>query len=62
MRPQACDQTILIDTRLTTPPDGAGAPWVERWTYDQCTTKADVDMTFTPSAKGGTTWSASLVK
>lgn len=62
LRPQGCDKTILTDTRLTSPPDGAGAPWVERWAYDQCATKAEVEMTFTPSDKGGTTWRASLVK
>jgi hypothetical protein len=63
LRPQGCDHTTLTDTRLTSPPDGAGTPWVERWTYDQCAVKAEVDMTFTPSANGGgTTWNASLVK
>lgn len=61
-RPAGCERTILIDTLLTTPPEGAGSSWIERWTFDQCTTRADVEMTFTPSPKGGTAWSAKLVR
>lgn len=61
-RPLGCERTILIDTLLTAAPDGAGATWVERWTFDQCSARADVEMTFTPSPKGGTTWSGKLVR
>jgi hypothetical protein len=62
LRPPTCARTILTDTRVTAPPEGAAAPWVERWTFDQCATATDVEMTFTPAAKGGTTWSVTLVK
>jgi hypothetical protein len=62
IQPQDCDKTILVDTLLTVPPDAAGAAWTERWTFDRCTARAEVDMVFTPSPKGGTTWSAKLVR
>ncbi len=58
--PKDCRQRYVVDTRTTTPPERSGS-WVERWTYDLCGTKVDVDMTFTPSARGGTDWSARLV-
>jgi hypothetical protein len=59
-RPQGCDKTIVTDTRITAPPERSG--WVERWTYDLCGAKAEVEMTFTTSDRGGTNWSAKLVK
>jgi hypothetical protein len=62
MLPPTCERTILIDTLLTNPPDGAGGPWVERWTFDQCGARTDVEMTFTPSSRSGTTWAARLAK
>ncbi len=61
-RPEVCAQTILIDTRVTAPPESAATPWTERWTFDQCAVRTDVEMRFTPSAKGGATWSGTLVK
>jgi hypothetical protein len=62
LRPETCGRTILVDTRVTAPPEGTAAPWIERWTFDQCAVATDVEMTFTPSAKGGAMWSGTLVK
>jgi hypothetical protein len=59
-RPQGCEKTIVTDTRLNAPPERSG--WVERWTYDLCGSKAEVEMTFTTSDRGGTNWNAKLVK
>ena len=59
--PKDCDRPIVTDTRLTGKLEGA-MPWNERWTFDLCGAKAEVDMSFTPSAGSGTTWGASLVK
>ena len=61
VRPASCDKTYVIETQVTRPADGAGV-WVERWTYDLCGTKAQTDMTFTPSGRGGTDWSATIVR
>jgi hypothetical protein len=61
VRPASCDKTFVTDTQVTRPRDSAGV-WVERWSYDLCGTKAQTDMTFTPSDRGGTTWSAAIVK
>jgi hypothetical protein len=59
--PKDCDRPIVTDTRLTTTLE-RNAPWNERWSFDLCGAKAEVEMTFTPSAGSGTTWGASLVK
>ena len=59
--PKDCDKPVVADTRLTSKLE-RGAPWTERWVFDLCGAKAEVEMTFTPSASSGTTWSASLVK
>jgi hypothetical protein len=59
-RPASCDKTYVVDTQVTKPKDSAGI-WVERWTYDLCGTKAQTDMTFTPSDRG-TTWGAKIVQ
>lgn len=60
-KPKNCDKQWVTDTKL------AGeykpnVPWVETWSYDMCGTKANVEMTFMPSATSGTTWSAKLQK
>jgi hypothetical protein len=60
VRPATCDKTYVIDTHVTKPADGAGV-WGERWTYDLCGTKAQTDMTFTPTNRG-TTWGAKIVQ
>ena len=61
LRPAGCEKSMVIDTRITEPPKDR-APWVERWSDDLCGTKAEIEMTFTPSDRGGTDWTASLVK
>lgn len=61
VRPANCDKTFVIDTQVTKPADSAGV-WVERWSYDLCGTKAQTDMTFTPSGRGGTDWAAKIVQ
>ena len=59
--PKDCDRPMVTDTRLSTKLE-RGMPWSERWSFDLCGAKAEVDMTFTPTAGSGTTWGASLVK
>ena len=61
VQPEGCEKAILVDTRVAAPPEGGG-PWRERWSFDLCSTAADVEMTFTPSSRGGTTWSAKLMR
>jgi hypothetical protein len=61
LRPPGCDKRIVTETRLVSKLQ-RGAPWQERWSFDLCGTKAEVAMTFTPSERGGTDWSAALVK
>jgi len=60
VRPATCDKTYVTDTQVTHPQDRGGM-WVERWSYDLCGTKAQTDMTFTPSDRG-TTWGAKIVQ
>jgi hypothetical protein len=59
--PKDCDKPVVADTRLTSKLERA-TPWTERWMFDLCGTRAEVEMTFTPSVSSGTTWSASLIK
>jgi hypothetical protein len=59
--PKDCDRPVVTDTRLSTKLE-RGMPWSERWSFDLCGTKAEVEMTFTPSPGSGTSWGASLVK
>jgi hypothetical protein len=59
--PKTCDKPVVADTRLTSKIE-RGVPWTERWVFDLCGTKAEVDMMFTPSASSGTSWTATLVK
>jgi hypothetical protein len=61
LSPKGCDKRVVVDTRLASPIE-RGKPWTERWVYDLCGTRAEVEMTFTPSEAGGTTWGATLVK
>jgi hypothetical protein len=60
--PQGCDKSIVADTRLAEPLTGAGRPWVELWTLDQCGKERHVEMRFIPSKGGGTRWVAKLIK
>lgn len=59
--PKGCDKRTVTETRLVSKIE-RGAPWQERWTYDLCGAKAEVEMTFTPAAGRGTTWGAKLIK
>jgi hypothetical protein len=61
LSPKGCDKRMVTETRLTSKLQ-RGAPWQERWSYDLCGTKAEVEMTFTPSESSGTSWSATLIK
>ena len=61
LTPQGCDKRIVTETRLVSKIE-RGAPWQERWFYDLCGAKAEVEMTFTPSPASGTTWGARLIK
>jgi hypothetical protein len=58
--PKGCTRSVVTDTKVTTPM--SGGLWQERWSLDQCGAKADVDVTFTNSPRGGTDWSVKLVK
>lgn len=59
--PKECDKRVVADTRVVSAIE-RGKPWTERWVYDLCGTRVEVEMTFTPSEGGGTTWGATLVK
>jgi len=61
LRPPGCDKTVIIDTRVATPPPARGSPWTERWTYDQCGSKGEVELTFRSSSQGAG-WDVKLVK
>jgi hypothetical protein len=60
--PKDCQHPVATDSKIVGPPPAANKPWRERWTFDVCGKKAEVDMNFTPSPNGGTDWSASPVK
>ena len=55
--PQGCERRFVTDTQLASKLE-RGVPWQERWHYDLCGAKAEVEMTFTPSEASGTTWAA----
>jgi hypothetical protein len=50
-----CQRYIVADTKITQQPQGAGG-WVERWDLAVCAATHAIEITFTPSAQGGTTW------
>lgn len=60
-RPQGCETQWVTDTRAVTAFNGRD-PWIERWSYNMCGSKAEIEMTFTPSKGAGTRWGAKLVK
>lgn len=59
--PADCERRMVIDTKLTSKYE-RGVPWTERWVYDLCGTRSEVDVTFTPSERSGTTWNVKAVK
>ncbi len=60
--PKECQHPVATDSKITGPPPTGGKPWRERWTFDACGKKAEVEINFTPSPNGGTDWAASPVK
>ncbi|MBV9626551.1 MAG: hypothetical protein JO230_00510 [Xanthobacteraceae bacterium] len=60
--PKECQHPVATDSKIIGPAPTGGKPWRERWTFDACGKKAEVDINFTPSPNGGTDWAASLVK
>ncbi len=59
-KPSGCHRAVVTDTSVVTPPQERN-PWVERWSFDLCGTQAAVELTFTPSVRGGTDWYAKLM-
>lgn len=59
--PQGCERRFVTETKLVSKLE-RGVPWQERWHYDLCGAKAEVEMTFTPSEASGTTWAAKLIE
>jgi hypothetical protein len=60
IRARDCERQWVTDTQVTTPIRGRN-PWVERWVYDLCGTRAELEMTFTPTDRG-TSWSVKRLK
>ncbi len=60
--PKECQHPVAADSKIIGPAPASNKPWRERWTFDVCGKKAEVDINFTPSPNGGTDWAASLVK
>ena len=54
-----CKGAQVRSTRVTSA-TGASQPWTEVWTMDVCGTSVDVNVTFSPSPKGGIDWSVVL--
>jgi hypothetical protein len=48
-----CNEVAITDTALTEKPR-VGQPWKERWSVYTCGDVQEVDVLFTPSARGGT--------
>src|SRR3954454_1879483 len=49
-----CKRVQVRDTRVTSGTGLSNTPWTEAWTMDACGTSVDVEIKFTPSAKGVT--------
>ena len=54
-----CKGAQVRNTRVTSA-TGASQPWTEVWSMDACGTSVDVNVTFSPSPKGGIDWSIVL--
>ncbi len=59
--PEGCQRRFVTETQLVSKLQ-RGVPWQERWHYDLCGAKAEVELTFTPSEASGTTWAAKLIE
>lgn len=55
-QPQGCERFVIADTVVIEPPPPAGGPWSESWAIVSCEARSSVEITFTPSPQGGTTW------
>lgn len=55
----ACDKPQITDTAVSAAPDRRGA-WGERWSFDLCGTKAEADIAFALSARGGVEWTVDV--
>lgn len=60
-KPGECANPQIVDTAVSTYPKDRSA-WIERWSFDLCGVKAAIDLTFTPSLRGGVDWTAQVVK
>ena len=54
-----CKGAQVRNTRVTST-TGASQPWTEVWSMDACGTLVDINVTFSPSPKGGIDWSIFL--
>jgi hypothetical protein len=57
-----CDKSWVTDTKEIEPYKNATTPWSERWSFDLCGTRAEVEMSFFPAGAGGTTFTAKLLR
>ena len=60
--PPGCDKSWVTDTREIEPYKDGNTPWSERWKFDLCGKNAEVEMSFTPAADAGTSFSSKLIK
>lgn len=49
-----CEEAAITDTEVTRAPPASGGAWTERWSVRTCDEVQTIDVTFTPSADGGT--------
>jgi len=59
-KPSGCHRAVVTNASVATPPQER-EPWVEHWAFDLCGTPAAVEVTFTPSVRGGTDWYTKLM-
>jgi hypothetical protein len=58
LAPGGCDiPGAMIDIAMGRMPERPGPPWGEVWTVPHCDERQPVTVPFTPSARGGATWS-----
>lgn len=54
--PEGCQSFVVADTAITQQPPPGGGGWTERWDIAACDHRSSVEIIFTPSPQGGTTW------
>ncbi len=62
VRDPSCRERTLVDTEVLSQPPAGGGPWLERWTVHACGVTASHDVTFTPNARGGVTYSVNATR